>query len=402
MCNQTETKGSPCTRMVEFVKQIEQICKNKHCQESNDLEGKQSQNDGDTMVSDKNGESSVVRSPPYLDDLSFRNTTKYCGIWLNNDRQTEGIEIIQNHKDHILNDSFCSRTSSYYDNMKRYKSWKTQSVDSEKINSNHRNHVCDLEEKAVILNNNHDSDEVIQNSINNQDALLSCELNEDGEIEQNNDTSNLPTLVCSGLDGQMEESGCSRDKNKNEEKTTDTQKLERPLTDLCELENMQEDHCNVFEVFENDENCYHTETDIFTDGSIQQSPRMTHIVDQSHKEAFLRYRQLHYEDSILRDETLDHDASLSNFSSTEKSRNQQLFIKRKVFEDEPNLVAMQIVNNDLEQITLIDEKGDNFECLQKLKQKKGDNFESLQNLDREIILSQYLLSLVKTHKTNHL
>ncbi|CAG2217568.1 unnamed protein product [Mytilus edulis] len=61
MCNQTETKGSPCTRMVEFVKQIEQICKNKHCQESNDLEGKQSQNDGDTMVSDKNGESSVVR-----------------------------------------------------------------------------------------------------------------------------------------------------------------------------------------------------------------------------------------------------------------------------------------------------------------------------------------------------
>ncbi|XP_071139693.1 serine-rich adhesin for platelets-like [Mytilus edulis] len=386
MCNQTEPKGSPCTRMVEFVKQIEQICKNKHCQESNDMEGKQSQNDGDTIVSDKNGGSSVVRSPPYLDDLSFRNTTKYCGIWLNNDRQTEGIETIQNHKDHILNDSFCSRTSSYYDNMKRYKSWKTQSVDSEKINSNHRNHVCDLEERAVILNNNHDSDEVIQNAINNQDALLSCELNEDGQIEQNNDTSNLPTLVCSELDSKMQENRkiaqnftqCSRDKNINEENTTVTQNFERPLSDLCEVENMQDND------FENDENCYHTETDIFTDGSIEQSPRMTQIVDQSHKEAFIRYRQLHYEDSILRDETLDHDASLSNFSSTEKSKNQQLFktYERKIFGDDTSQVAMQTVNDDLEQITLIDEKGDNFECLQKLKQKKGDNFESLQNLYR--------------------
>ncbi|VDI27641.1 Hypothetical predicted protein [Mytilus galloprovincialis] len=386
LCNQTETKGSPCTRMVEFVKQIEQICKNKHCQESNDLEGKQSQNDGDTMVSDKNGESSVVRSPPYLDDLSFRNTTKYCGIWLNNDRQTEEIETIQNHKDHILNDSFCSRTSSYYDNMKRYKSWKTQSVDSEKINSNHRNHVCDLEERAVILNNNHDSDEVIQNAINNQDALLSCELNEDGDIEQKNDTPNLPTLVCSELDSKLQEnrkiaqnfSQCSSDKNTNEEKTTVTQNFERPLSDLSEVENMQDND------FENDENCYHTETDIFTDGSIEQSPRMTQIIDPSHTEAFIRYRQLHYEDSILRDETLDHDASLSNFSSTEKSKNQHLFktYERKIFGDNTSQVAMQTVNDNLEQITLIDENGDNFECLQKLKQKKGDNFESLQNLDR--------------------
>ncbi|CAG2217567.1 unnamed protein product [Mytilus edulis] len=270
--------------------------------------------------------------------------------------------------------------------MKRYKSWKTQSVDSEKINSNHRNHVCDLEERAVILNNNHDSDEVIQNAINNQDALLSCELNEDGEIEKNNDTPNLPTLVCSELDSKMQENRkiaqnfteCSRDKNTNEENTTETQNFERPLSDLCEVENMQDND------FENDENCYHTETDIFTDGSIEQSPRMTQIIDQSHTEAFIRYRQLHYEDSILRDETLDHDASLSNFSSTEKSKNQQLFknYERKIFGDDTSQVAMQTVNDDLEQITLIDEKGDNFECLQKLKQKKGDNFESLQNLDR--------------------
>ncbi|XP_063437932.1 uncharacterized protein LOC134718977 [Mytilus trossulus] len=372
MCNQTETKGSPCTRMVEFVKQIEKICKNKNCPEMNDLEGKQSQKEGDIIISDKNGESSVVRSPPYLDDLSFRNTTKYCGISLNNDRRTEGIETIQNQQDYILNDSFCSRTSSYHDNMKHYKIWKTQSVDFEKLNSTHRNHVCDLEERAVILNHNHESDEVIKNSINNQDALLSFELNEDGEIAKYSDTPNLPTLVCSELDSEMQENGnnalnfteCSRDKNTNEENTTVTQNFERPLADLCELKNMQENHCNVFE---NDENCYHTETDIFTDGSMEQSPRMTQIIDPSNKAAFLKYRQLHYEDSILRDETLDHDASLSNFSSIEKSRNQPLF---KRFEDEPCLFGLQTVNNDLEQITLIDEKGDNFESLQKLK---GDN-----------------------------
>ncbi|XP_052084018.1 uncharacterized protein LOC127721324 [Mytilus californianus] len=417
LCNQTETNGSPCTRMVEFVKQIEQICKNKHCLGINDLEGKQSQNESEVMISDRNGESSVFSSPPYLDDLSFRNTTKYCGISLNNDQQNEGIETIQNHQDYILNDSFCSRTSSYYDNMKRYKSWKNQSVDSEKLNSNHRNHVCDLEDRAVILNNNHvcdfddqsvilnnnhDSDEVIQNScksgdeahiLDNEDKNSekltagfcvrknnSNRLKEDGKIAHNSDTPNFPTAECSELDGKMQENrniaqnltGCYELKNMNEVNATVTQNFERPLADLCELENVQEDNCNVFE---NDEICYHTETDIFTDGSIEQSPRMTQIVDPSHKEAFLRYRQLHYDDSILRDENneiLDHDASLSNFSSSGKIRNQQLF-KRKIFEDETSLVAMQTVNNDLEQITLIDEKGDIFECLQ--NQKKGDNQE---------------------------